>query len=988
MRRSHLPTIRRELFLLILAILIPIFAVESFVYCKRFERRRHEEMQANTEVARAISRTFSQFMENVLHQELATGIALTRSRYTTAEQNRFLAEDRAEHPALGYIHWLDHRGRITASSEPSAVGTNRVWRPYFKEIAAGRPWVLSELYISRITGKPVFAIVRGIPGQKGELLGLIVAAVDPERLDGALAFERGPGGSITIIDRYGRAVYQYPKAEWTWEDRNLLKKCPIISNALAGHETASVTLRAINNQKGILAVTPIPSTGWAVAASRSEKEVLKPITNLLLRQAGLFLLVVAGSLAGALLLSRRVILPIEKLREQVRAFGRGQMPNGSEIGGSVELNELDRSFREMARETRFREESLDMLRRENEAILNSAGEGIFGVDLDGKTKFVNPAAAEKLGYGIEELIGRKSHPLIHHTKVDGISCPEDECFIAMTYRDNAPRTMEDIFWKKNGESFPVEYTSTPLREDGRITGAVITFRDITERKQAEELLRESEAKYSMLVQRANDVVYIVQDETIRFINQSFADLCGYTAEEIEGRSIYDVIAPESRDETRAKYCKCLTGELIPSTFETRTVCKDGVVKDVEVSVAAIQYQGRPAIMGIMRDITERKRTEQALLRMDKLESVGLLAGGIAHDFNNFLTGILGNISLAKLDPGLDKRTFEILTGAENATLRATDLAKQLLTLARGGAPIKKIVHISKLLYDTASFALRGSNVSCRFSLADDLWPVEIDEGQLGQAISNLIVNAQQAMPQGGTVDVTADNLILIDDEHPPLKGGRYIRITIEDHGTGMSENLLGKVFDPYFSTKDKGRGLGLTIVHSIIEKHNGHIEVESRLGVGTTFRIYLPAVEEALKGQAAKPAGRGKKDKADKVRVLIMEDNESVRNVAGGILKYFGYGVSFADNAKEAIKEYKHARESGEPFDAVILDLTIPGGIGGKEVMKQLHEIDPEVTGIVSSGYSDDPVMAHFRDYGFKGSISKPYDVEEMKKILDEVVAG
>lgn len=1097
--------------MLILAVLAPIFLTETFLYHERCERLRNEEIQANAEIAGSVSNTFSQFIEHILQHELLTGIALIRQDLSITQYNHFLRNDRSAH-ALSYVHWIDPRGRIAASSEPGMVGADRSDRSYYKEIAAGQPWFLSELYLSRVTGKPIFAIARAMPDEQGKLLGIVVAGVDPENLGNVLAFKRTPGGALEIIDRNGMAVYRCPKVDCTWEKRNLLKEWPFLANILSRHETMSFERNGLDGKERIYATTPVSSTGWVVAASRTEKEALEPITDSLIHEAGLFLLVMAGSLIGAFLLSKAIVVPIENLQEQVKAFAGGEKPDGPKIAGCIELSELARSFKAMAGEIQLREESLDRLRREKEAILTSAGEGILGLDSDGKIKFINPASAKMLGYEIGELIGRTSHSLIHHTKADGSPCPEGECLINRTYRDNAPHELtEDVFWKKNGQMFPVEYTSTPIKEDGKTTGAVITFRDITarkqaqdalrksearyraivqdqtelicrfkpggavsfvndaccryfgksyeeivgrsfmpfipeedrdllekglsslapdnpvvtiehrviaadgkirwqqwtnralfdeigqisevqavgrditEQKQAEEALRESEEKYSTLVNRAGDGVYIVQDEIFKFVNQAFADVHGYTVQEIEGRSIYDLIAPESRDKIKDKYRRRLEGEVIP-TYETTILCKDGTVKTAELSGALIQYQGKPTTMGIMRDVTERKKTEQELLRMDKIESVGLLAGGIAHDFNNLLVGILGSLSLVKMDADINKRSLEMLNSTEKAALQAKRLAGQLLTLSHGGTPIKKTEDISKFLCDTVSLPLRGTNVECKCAITDDLWPAVIDEGQFNQAISNLVTNAQQSMPNGGAISITAGNLILNED-HPPLKAGRYVQITIEDRGIGIPEGHLERIFDPYFTTKQKGRGLGLTIVHSIIQKHDGHIEVESKLGAGTTFRIYLPAAQGKAETVQQSIEKKGA-IQAEGSRILLLEDQEIVRNVAEKMLEVVGCEVEFSRNAREAVEKYKDAKESGKPFDAVILDLTIPGGMGGQEAMKELQKVDPEVKGIVSSGYSDDPVMSHYRDYGFQGAIAKPYDIEEMKKTLRDVMAA
>jgi len=386
------------------------------------------------------------------------------------------------------------------------------------------------------------------------------------------------------------------------------------------------------------------------------------------------------------------------------------------------------------------------------------------------------------------------------------------------------------------------------------------------------------------------------------------------------------------------------------------------------------------------DVTQKRRMEDELLKMDKLESVGVLAGGIAHDFNNILTGILGNISLADmyLQSGRVDRIPERLAEAEKASMRAKDLTQQLLTFSEGGAPIKKEMSVAELLRNSAILASRNSNVRCEFSIPDGLWQVEIDEGQMNQVISNIITNAVEAMADGGTIEIHAENLTVETEEALPLKPGKYIGISVKDHGLGIPTENLSRVFDPYFTTKQAGRGLGLAASHSIVKKHDGYITVESQLGAGATFNIYLPIFSEASAPSVAEANG---KPIMGAGRILVMDDEGIVRELASDILVGIGYTVSTAKDGAEAIRLYKAAMESGNPFIAVVLDLTVPGGIGGAETVQKLKEIDPEVKAIVSSGYSDSPIMSGFKEYGFSDMIIKPYRARGLSEVLHRVIA-
>ncbi len=405
---------------------------------------------------------------------------------------------------------------------------------------------------------------------------------------------------------------------------------------------------------------------------------------------------------------------------------------------------------------------------------------------------------------------------------------------------------------------------------------------------------------------------------------------------------------------------------------------------MDITSSLVRYAGNTLVQAIFRDISERRKMEEERLLLSKLESLGLLAGGIAHDFNNILTAILGNISLARMEAVRTGKPEEFpsarLAEAEKACERAQALASQLLSFAKGGLPIKKVTSVAELIKESANLALSGSKARSKLVIPKDLWLVEVDEGQISQVFNNLLINADQAMPEGGTITVQAEN-VRVGDELP-LPQGRYVKITVADQGIGIPSNYLGKIFDPYFTTKQKGSGLGLATVHSIIRNNAGYITVESQVGVGTTFYVYLPAVAGKIAPDKESPAapiqGQG--------RILIMDDEEMVRNVLGTMLKKLGYEVDYAVNGEEAIKKYTTAQQGGQAFTAVIFDLTVPGGIGGMEALKQILSSDPLVKAIVSSGYSDDPIMANYKEYGFKGVITKPYRISELSEVLSEMI--
>ncbi|MGE5443163.1 MAG: ATP-binding protein, partial [Ignavibacteriales bacterium] len=370
----------------------------------------------------------------------------------------------------------------------------------------------------------------------------------------------------------------------------------------------------------------------------------------------------------------------------------------------------------------------------------------------------------------------------------------------------------------------------------------------------------------------------------------------------------------------------------------------------------------------------------------KLESVGVLAGGIAHDFNNMLTAMLSTISVAKMDARTGTELYNNLTETERICFQARGLTQQLFTFSRGGAPVRKLCSIVETIKDSALFALRGSNVRCEFSIEDGLWDVEADQGQISQAMNNLVINAQQAMPQGGVIEIRANNTHLdAGFISSYIKGGKYVRITVEDRGIGIPKEHLTRIFDPYFTTKQKGSGLGLATTYSIITNHDGFIDVESEIAIGTKFYVYIPASEKRAE---EKKIVQEKVEGGTKGRVLIMDDEGIIRKSVGRALMRMEYEVEYAKDGVEALEIYTRAREENRPFDLVIMDLTIPGGMGGKEAIKRLTDIDPDVRAIVSSGYSNDPVMSEYKDYGFRGVVSKPYTIEDLAETLHKVLGG
>lgn len=593
---------------------------------------------------------------------------------------------------------------------------------------------------------------------------------------------------------------------------------------------------------------------------------------------------------------------------------------------------------------------------------------------------VNRAYAETSLVDPNWLVGKNLFEMMIDQELEAIfrqAAKKEEPFFTFQQPFPFPRSSENevTYW---------DWSLHPVKEKaGQVEGFILCLVNVTERKKAEDALRETEAKYSVLVERAKDGVLIVQREECAFVNKAFSMMLGYEISEILGRSILDFVEPEDREPLRNYQLSYLQGENSPGIFETKMRDKAGKRKEVEISTGFIQYRGKPASINIVRDITERNRSKEELQRAQKLESLGVLAGGIAHDFNNLLTAIIGNLSLIDFQLESDEDTTPALKEVERAAHQARGLTQQLLTFSKGGSPIKKVTTVAKIIKNTVNLALSGSMVKCDLSIPDNLWWTEIDEGQIGQVINNIIINAIQSMSGGGVIKVAIENSFVQGQNGIPIKAGKYIKIIISDRGIGIPKEQLLKIFDPYFSTKAQGTGLGLAISYSIIKKHEGYIAVESETGRGTTFSIYLPCTEKEVYTvrdivNDLPAQGRGK--------ILFMDDQKMIRDMAAQMLHKIGYEVKLTGDGQEAIEQYRMALQSGRPFDAVILDLTVPGGMGGKETLQKLRELNGGIKAIVSSGYFNDPIMANFKEYGFYGVVAKPYNLVELSNILQQVI--
>jgi PAS domain S-box-containing protein len=515
--------------------------------------------------------------------------------------------------------------------------------------------------------------------------------------------------------------------------------------------------------------------------------------------------------------------------------------------------------------------------------------------------------------------------------------------------------------------------------------------DITARREAElALAAEKERLAVTLGSMGEGVITIDSHARVLFINRAAADMVQWSTEKAVGIDVTKICTLKnavSGLDVELPIREVLEGgahaELPPQTLIRGREERLRLVEGRLVPVANVSSKRVGAVL-VFRDITERQRMEEKLQNAAKMESVGILAGGIAHDFNNILTAVLSNLTLLQLDLSGMPEQAGLLDEAVLATKRAGELTLQLLTFSKGGDPVRTAVHLPEVIKEAATFSHRGSGVKSEFDMPDDLWAADVDKAQISQVIQNLVINATQAMRDGGTLRIAASNERVVAGAHSVLSEGDYVRITVADTGDGIASEHIGKIFDPYFTTKLQGHGLGLATVFSIVKRHQGHIEVSSVVGRGTTFTFWLPAAKESHAAQshpvAFPPMGAGG-------RVLFMDDEEPIRKMAEKLMKRMGLEFEAVADGKEAIDSYRKASESGRPFDLVVMDLTIPGGMGGREAISVLRAFDPKVRAIVSSGYSSDLAMSDFKKHGFRGMVAKPYDIAELACVIRSVIA-
>ncbi|MDO8721057.1 MAG: PAS domain S-box protein [Syntrophales bacterium] len=862
-----------------------------------------------------------------------------------------------EHKVYSSATILDTRGAVRFAYGEGSNEIDSVGYSLLKDVLKQKKFALSDLHVSSGTKKVTLDLL--VPlilwEQKDHpVAGVFLFKVDPYKILYPLLQSwptPSPTSETLLIRREGEEVVYLNELRF--------KKGPAIALRLPIARMDLPAAMAARGAEGMVegvdyrgvpvlaAIRKVPNSPWLMVVKVDKAEAYDPLHHELLMVALVtaLLIIASGAILGLW------------WRHQRAVFYRTQYQS------EIERRALIEHFSYLAK---------------------YANDMIFLFDKRGRIIEVNDRACIQYGYRREELL---------QPPIPALRPPELQSGMPDIWRqvdENEGMIYETEHVRKNGTRFPVEISARGFDIEGnRYIQAII--RDITERKHAESALSAEKERLTVTLKSIGDGVITTDvNGNITLLNKVAEELTGWSLAEAMGRplcEVFHIMNELTRERCENPVDKVLkSGVIIGLANHTALIRRDGREMAIADSGAPIR-DGEGKVIGVVlvfRDITDKQKTGLALQNAEKLEAIGLLAGGIAHDFNNLLSGIFGYVDMARMqaEKGGNGRGIEnALSKACGVYDRAKYLTHQLLIFSKGGSPVRKTQSIVEHVQKAVSFALSGSNVSPVFAIPDEVWPCDFDENQIAQVFDNIVINARQAMPLGGELDVAVRNISPGDAprELPPCA---FVCISICDYGSGISKVHMPRIFDPFFTTKQQGSGLGLATSHSIVKKHDGLIHAESELGKGTTFRVYLPASS----GQISVPNRERKQLHRGHGRILIMDDEEFILDVVSEMLTAMGYHVIAAINGDEAIAHARSAMQSGQPFRAAILDLTIPGGRGGKETVHALLEIDRDIKVVASSGYSEDPVMSKPSDYGFAGQLAKPYLPSDLILLLESLL--
>ncbi len=876
---------------------------------------------------------------------------------------------------------------------------------------SGKPYLLSGMKGACVTGMgvdesgedPGLVVSSPIRNLFGDCLAILAVVLNLAHLEESMLAHPGSerGQSLYIVNRRGRLMAG--NLQSTVRRGQQLRSFGI-DQTMRGEQGRG--LYADHDGVPVIgAYRWLEKYGLGLIAEISQQEAFQPARELARTVLFMGLPLAALLIVGIVFLARRVSAPIEQITESAQAVAGGDLSRKVDITSRDQIGNLARTFNWMTdqleamysgmREKMGQIQAERARAAENErrfrALIENASDMISVMDADAVITYQSPAVERILGYTPGEVEGTDMFRWFH---------PDD----AKLMRERLPRMLrhrgmlpaaEYRLLHKDGTYRLLELFGNNLLDDPVVNGFVVNLRDVTKRRLAEHALWEEKERLNVTLRSIADGV-IVCDRARRVVlmNPAAEALTGMVLSSCLGEScgrLLNLVDPQTGEPAPDVMQQALeTGQPARLDDEAEIISRKGERRLVSNSAAPVRDRRGQVVAAVLtiHDVTEHHKYEQELQKIQKLESVGVLAGGIAHDFNNILTGIVGNLALAKMyAKGNDKAAAKIVE-AENAALNARELTQQLLTFAKGGAPVRRSTDMERLVRETAGFVLSGSSVGMDLDTDPELYPAHVDAGLIRQAVQNLVLNASQARPEDGMVHISVKNEEVPQGAETSLRPGGYVRISITDRGEGIAQEHLERIFDPYFSTKKEGSGLGLATTYSIVKRHGGTIEVDSEPGRGSTFTMFLRASSEQPAPQNENGAGQKVARRRNRGRILLMDDENVVLNVTAEMLSALGYRVDTARDGARAVRMYKKALKKKKPYDAVIMDLTVPGGMGGREAMEYILEVDPDVIAIVASGYSSDPVMSEPTAYGFSGVIAKPFTVQNLGETLRDVLEG
>lgn len=863
-------------------------------------------------------------------------------------------------------------------------------RKHFQQALERKKFSMGEYILSRVGKKtPAIAFAYPVLDNGGNPTAILTTSISLARFSSFYDdLELDEDTFISITDHRGVRLLYYPPREET----NPVGKS---IQAAAWKACSRALTPGIFMEKGsdgvrrIFAYRPVQLSSEATPefymwTGIPEAKVLGPANAILARNLLLMLVAAASALLVSWIMGKKALItPIKELVAMAGKFAKGDLEIPEKPAfKSGELGTLTQALHDMAASLAINRKSLEQNETRLRLLMDSLDAVVYVKDMDTHdVLFINQYGKKQIG----DITGTTCWQTMQKDQNGPCSFCTDKYLL-----DDQGDPQGIYTWEfQNTITGRWYYIRDRAIKwiDGRLVRLEIAT-DITEKKETDAKIAEERERLAVTLRSIGDGVITTDTQSrICLMNTVAETLTGWSTTQAAGRSLTEIF--NIVDMTTDQACKnpvekvLASGETINMASPMTLISKNGDRKHIADSASPIlDMQGNvTGVVLVFRDVTEQLCTEQELRKITKLESIGVLAGGIAHDYNNILSAIIGNIQLTLMDSNLTDRTQRFIKQALDASLRAKNLTIQLLTFSKGGRPVKKTASLVPLIRDFVDSTCRASNIACHCSFPDDLWPVEIDRSQMGQVVQKLIQNACNAMPNGGTIEVSCQNVRSSPTKHPDIApASNRVEMSIKDTGVGIAENLLDKIFDPYFSTNQPGRGLGLAICHSIVTQHNGQISVKSTPGKGSTFTVHLPASTQRSESTTQR---KKSVQEARKLRILIMDDEEMLRDLTRAMLTDLGHDTFLAKDGVEAIEVYKKAMDNNTPIDLTIMDLTIPGGMGGKEAVQKLLKINPKAKVIVSSGYSNDPVMADFKAHGFCATLSKPSRLADFTDLIN-----